>query len=121
MKISELFPRKYASGDDLQGRNITLVIESVQLESMRPAPNAPEVQKPVIYFKGASKGVILNLTLAQQITTILKSDETEAWTGQKITLFPLPLTVAGQKRIAIRAKAPINGESDPPETLQDDD
>ena len=60
----------------------------------------------ILYFDETQKGVILSRTLAEQIASILHSDDTEEWIGKKIMLFPQPLTVAGKSRIAIRAKKP---------------
>jgi len=119
-KLSEMYPSKYATGDDLAGKAHTLTIHRVEPQEMRPGPGSPPVNKWVMYFLHAQKGVILNRTLAEQIATILDSNDTDAWTGKKITIYPVPMTVAGQQRIAIRAKVPTNGESTPPPALQDD-
>jgi len=105
VKVDSMFPRKYASGGDLKGKSITLEIARVVSEKMRPGPGAPETAKFVVYFVGAGKGVILNRTLANQIASALGSDETDAWAGQRIELYPESLVVAGTPRIAIRARA----------------
>jgi len=102
MNISDLFPRKYATGADLAGKAHELIISEVVIEKMRPVPSQPPVEKPVVFFTNASKGVILNRTLAEQISQALKSTDTDDWKGKKITLGPVNLTVAGKDRIAIR-------------------
>ena len=104
MKLSQMFPRRYATGEDLQGKSITVTISQVNREKMRPQPNAPEVEKWVVYFQDARKGIVLNRTLAYQIADILGSDETEDWIGKTITLYPQPMTVAGRQVTAIRAR-----------------
>lgn len=106
MKLSELFPRKYATGDDLRGRPWTVTIAKVVLEDMRPQPGAPPQRKPVLYIKGGRRGIVLSRTLAHQIAAIVGSDETDDWPGQVITIYPEPILVAGQERIAIRARRP---------------
>jgi len=121
MKLEQLFPRKYASGADLAGREVTLIISRVVLEKMHTAPNKPAEEKPVIYFEKATKGIVLTPKLAGQIAEIARSTETDEWTGAKVTLYPVPMRVAGEDRIAIRAKAPTNGTTPPPESLQDQD
>ena len=55
MKLDEIFPRKYATGADLQGRSVTLTISHVQCDTMRPNPRAKPEQKYVVYFQGAQK------------------------------------------------------------------
>lgn len=112
MKLSKMFPRRYATGADFGGKAFTLTVAKVSSEKMRPQPNAPETDKWVIYFKETQKGVVLNRTLAYQIAEILGSDDTDHWTGQKITLYPQPMTVAGKKVNAIRARAARGGNGE---------
>ena len=122
MKIDQRFPRKYATGADLQGKAATLTIARMQPEQMRPGPGAPTQTKYVIYFSEAQKGVILNRTLANQIADITGSQDTDDWAGQRVTLYPQPMKVAGKDRIAIRARRPTgtNGHT-LPATLQEEE
>lgn len=119
MKISETFPRKYATGEDIK-QPVSLPIARVVMEQMHPQPGSPAENKPVIYFEGANRGIILNRTLALQIAAI-HGDETAAWTGKKIQLYTEKMRVAGQDRIAIRARPAPNGTDQPPAALQDHD
>lgn len=123
MKISELYPKRYATGEDLKGP-YTLTVRSVMMEEMHPQPGSPAVEKPVMYFEGAQKGIILSPALARQIAAIL-GDETEDWKGKRITLYPQPMTVAGKPRVAIRARAATNGSANgsnqPPAALVEDE
>lgn len=123
MKLNDMFPRRYATGNDLNGKAVTLTISQTQAERMRPNPHAPEQIKYVVYFSEATKGVILCRTLARQISDIVGSEETDDWVGKQITLCPQPMTVAGQARVAIRARKAqaANGEAPPPPTLQDEE
>jgi hypothetical protein len=125
MKISKMFPKRYATGEDLQGKTITLTITTIALEKMHPQPNAPEAEKWVIYFKEAKKGIILSRTLANQIAEVLGSDETDEWLGKRIMVYPQPMTVAGRKVTAIRARTALKGqppdESRLPSRLMDED
>jgi hypothetical protein len=109
MKLNEMFPRKYATGEDLAGKSTTVTIAGVAAEKMRPNPQSPEVQKFVIYFTETKKGVVLSRTLAQQIARAVGSDDTDNWPGKRVTLYPESVTVAGVQRVAIRAKAASNG------------
>jgi len=106
MKLNKMFPRKYATGDDLDGKPITLVIARIVQEKMRPNPNSPLTDRWVVYFEKAHKGVVLSRTLAYTISEALECDDTDAWIGKSITLYPEPMNVAGKKRIAIRARKP---------------
>lgn len=122
MKVSELFPKKYASGADLQNKPVTLTVSRVVMEKMRPNPQAKPEQKAVVYFKEAQKGIILSSQkIAYQIAEIAGTEEMNDWQGVRVTLYPVPMQVAGQARIAIRARkpSPQNGNDTPPQTLQD--
>jgi len=121
MKLNEMFPKKYATGEDLAGKEATLIISCVVAETMRPDPRAQEVTKFVLYFEKAQRGIILNRTIAEQIAQAVGSDDSDLWTGKKITLYPVPMVVAGKHRIAIRVKPSVNGPSDPPPEFQDED
>lgn len=120
MKISELYPRRYATGEDLKGKAFTLAVARVVLEEMHPQPGAPAERKPVIYFDGTSKGIILGPALARQIAGLL-GDDTNDWTGKKVTIYPQSMTVAGTPRTAIRARAATNGTSTPPDAMIEDE
>lgn len=105
MKIGEMYPTKYATGSDLGGRPVTLTIQAVRAEKMRPNQAADEVTKYVVYFVEARKGVVLNKTLAHQIAELTGSDDTDNWGGKRVTLYPESIVVAGVPRVAIRARA----------------
>ena len=121
MKVSEMFPRRYVTGADLAGKAHTLTIAHVRTETMRPSQNARPVQKYVMYFEHAQKGLVLNRTNAWSLVDIIGTEDTDEWQGAQVTIFPVPLTVAGQKRIGIRVRAPDNGPTQPPASLQEED
>ena len=123
MKIDDIFPRKYATGEDLNGKPVTLVIARVVAEQMRPAPGAQPQEKYVVYFEQAQKGVILSRTLASQIVESTGQDDTDRWVGKRVTLYPLPMRVAGRDVVAIRASKPAaaNGHAEPPASLQEEE
>jgi len=121
MKLSDMFPRRYASGADLNGHQPTLKISHIEKEEMTPSPGQKPELKFVVYFEKASKGIILSRTLAEQIAAICKSDETASWVGKSVTLYTVAMKVAGKDRLAIRAKAPANGTTPPPPALQEEE
>ena len=106
MKLNAMFPRKFANGADLNGQSVSVTVKSMAVEKLNPTPGQPPADRFVLYFSETVKGVILSRTLAEQIASILQSDDTDQWVGKKVTLYPQPLTVAGKSRIAIRAKKP---------------
>jgi hypothetical protein len=111
MKLHDMFPSRYVKGEELGGRSVTVTISKVQPEKMRPNPQSPEVLRYVLYTKEGKKGVVLSKTTATQIAQAVGSVETDEWIGRQITLYPEPMTVAGVKRVAIRAQGATNGRS----------
>lgn len=106
MNIQESFPSKFLKAADLKGRHITVTIERVDME---PVGQGQEM-KPVIYFHGKEKGMVLNKTNANAIMKITESPVTEEWIGQKITLYPTETSFQGEQVDCVRVKAiPHNG------------
>jgi hypothetical protein len=107
VKVNEMFPNRYVTGADLQGRAVTVTIKSIEAQKMRPNQASPEVERYVLYTVEGKKGVILSKVLATQIAKAVGSDDTKDWAGKRITFFPEAMTVAGQPRTAIRARAAV--------------
>ncbi len=116
MKLKDMFPRRYATGDDLQGKAVTLTIIRLAEEKMHPNPASPPVNRWVLYFDKARKGVILSRTLAYNVAEALGSEDSDEWIGKRITLYPEPITVAGKKRTAIRACKAEETPGTPPDS-----
>ena len=111
MKLNDMFPSKYVTGADLNGRSFTVTIAGVSIERMRPNPQSPEVDKFVLYTQEGKKGIVLSKSLAVQIAKITGQDDTDGWTGKKITIYPEPVNVGGTPRLAIRARAVATQEA----------
>ena len=101
MKISELYPRRFARGSDLKGP-ATVTIKDITQEELHPAGRP--VKKFVLWFTETPRGVILSRPLALQLANVL-GDDTAIWKDQKITLYPEPMNVAGRPCVAIRARS----------------
>ncbi|HET7012211.1 MAG TPA: hypothetical protein VFI11_15660 [Anaerolineales bacterium] len=84
MKTEDVFPRKWLSGDDLP-RDTAATIHHVVLEELRnPKTHRPE-RKPVAYFVGKRKALILNRTNWMTLAG-LYGDESDRWAGHRIVL-----------------------------------
>ena len=100
MKISELYPRRFARGSDLKSP-ATVTIKEITQEKLHPT--GKPVKKYVLWFTETPRGVILTRPLALQLAEIL-GNNTASWKDQKITLYPEPMNVAGRPCVAIRAR-----------------
>lgn len=102
MNVNDMFPSKYLKGVDLQGQ-ITVTIAGVKIEKVyKPGEGQTDIY--VLMCEKATKGVILTKPLAKQIAVICGSLNTDDWKGKRVTLYPEPMTVAGQDCTAIRAR-----------------
>ena len=99
MNINTMFPKKYATGDDLVGKNPTLRIKALTKVVMRPGGVATDTH--ILWLHNASKGIILTAPLARNIAAI-HGPETDAWIGKRITLYAEPHGGSNW----IRARAP---------------
>jgi hypothetical protein len=99
MRIYDAFSSRYVRAADLQGREAGVKIRDVKLENFRGR------KAPVLYFEGKNKGLILNKTNASAIA-VLYSEETDAWTGKEITIYPTMVEFQGRMVQSIRVKGP---------------
>ena len=85
MKISESFSSNYIRAADV-AKPRTVIIASCSMETLGQGAEAEE--KPVLAFRGAKKGMVLNKTNALQIAGMY-GDDTDQWIGQPIELFSM--------------------------------
>jgi len=100
MKMSKAFPGKYLRASDLEGRTVDIIIARVHIEDVSGDQSE---SKPVIYFQGKEKGIVLNKTNANTISE-LYGDETDYWTGKPITIYPTETPFQGRMVPCIRVK-----------------
>jgi hypothetical protein len=107
MRISAAFPSTYLKAADLQGRTVPVAIDRVELEEIGGE------HKPILYFQGKDKGLVLNKTNANNIAAVY-GDDTDDWIGGGIQLFPTMVDFQGRSVEAIRVRvAPRKAASAP--------
>ncbi len=106
MNINSAFPSNYLKASDLGDAQPVVTIDRVEVEGI----GKNKEQKPVIYFQGKEKGVVLNKTNAKKIAELLGSTDTDDWIGQRIRLFATSTEFAGETVECIRVKAAGNGK-----------
>ena len=121
MKVKDLFPSKYMKASDL-GKPWTFKITGVRLEEMHNKKTNSKEKKPVVYFSGPKKGLILNLTIAEQIAAATGQDDTDNWPGCAVTIYPTSVFAFGENHEVIRVRAAENGPAEaPPELVHDEE
>jgi hypothetical protein len=96
------FPSKYVAASDLDGQPKNLTIERVDWEKVGQAGD----QRWVAYFKGATKGCVLNKTNCTAIAKIAGSTDTDDWVGVQVQLYPAEVEFQGETVQAIRIRQP---------------
>jgi hypothetical protein len=120
MKLSEAFPSNFLKAADLQGRRVTVTISHVKFEDIG------DDHKPVVYFRGKDKGLVLNKTNGNMIAEVAGNDDTDNWGGVAIVLYPTRVDFQGKRVDAIRCDRPEPGQvrqaaPPPPPTIMDED
>lgn len=115
--IQEAFPSKYLKAHDLKGNTVSVVIDRVEFETV----GQEKELKPVVYFQGKDKGMILNKTNANKIMQLLESPVTEEWKGGRIALYPTETNFGGEVVDCIRVRAAKNGRPAAPPPPPPDD
>lgn len=111
MLISKVFPSKYVAAADLNGKTVTLTIKTVTMEEMITHDNK-KANKPVVWFEKATKGFVLNLTNAK-IIAHLYGDDTDLWTGSRISIYHTRVKAFGQMQDAIRVREEVPATAKP--------
>ena len=97
--LNELYPSKWIKASDLKGRQVTVTIDRVEVESLG------NEMKPVVYFKGRDKGLVCNKTNGLMLAEICGSSNTDDWPGHSVTLFSQKVQFEGRLTDAVRCMA----------------
>src|SRR3989337_2959233 len=102
MRMRDALPGRYLTGDDLDDE-VVVIIDRVVLEPFRDPRTRVETRKPVMYFQRAKRGLIINRTNWRAIAD-LYGDESDDWTGKRITLVSMMVDAYGKQTKAVRVR-----------------
>jgi hypothetical protein len=100
MKSTDAFKSTYLKAADLRGRRVVVTIDRVVMESVGQGKDAED--KPVMYFRGKDRGLVVNTTNWQRLAAWLGGDESDFWIGRQCILGTEPTTMAGKPTIGLR-------------------
>lgn len=104
MNIKELHPSKWLAASDLEEQGEAAVtISKVTFEKMKNK-DGNEEEKPVIWFRGVQKGMVLNNTNKQRILAQHPAEDTDEWIGKRITIQVEPVEAFGKITESLRVK-----------------
>lgn len=99
-RVSEVYGGTYLTGADLAGKSHRLSIEAVAVEEV----GDDRERKLVVAFVGAKKNLVLNKTNASALVSAF-GDDTDAWPGNTVELFTVPVNFNGRTYDGIRVRA----------------
>lgn len=101
MKTSDVFPSRYLKWQDLNGKEVRVVIRAVTVEDLG------NDRKPVMTFDSAQKTMIVNktnwLTIAQAY-----GDDSDGWIGKPVILFAMSTSFQGRPTQGLRVRIPVD-------------
>ena len=97
--INSAFPSNYIKASDLQNREVQVQISHCNMEDIGSGEH-----KPVLYFVGKDKGLVLNKTNANTIASVTGQTDTDMWVNASIILFPTQTDFQGKQVPCIRVK-----------------
>lgn len=114
-----LTDNRYIGAWDLE-KDVTVTIERVEQGELEDGRSGKKTKKPLVYFKGAKRPLVLNATNAKTIVSITGSAKCCDWVGQPITLYASTTQVGGESKdcVRIRPTAPKRTKAQPVATVE---
>lgn len=101
-----MYDSNWIYAHDLKGRDVTVTIRETRVGKVKNATK--EERKPVLYFKESkdARGLVLCKTNAKTVAS-LYGNETDNWTGKRVTLFPTTTTFGKDTVDCVRIRPAI--------------
>lgn len=101
-RISDLFQSKYLKVADLQqGQALPINVRISHIAQEDVGTDDKREIKPILYFRGKDRGLVLNKTNALELAQLL-GDDTDAWTDRVVGLTIERTTYKGQPTQGLR-------------------
>lgn len=101
MKLGKYFQSKYLRAVDLRNP-VKVTIAGVREELVGLGEDAAE--KPVLYFKGAKQGLVLNRTNFDALVAIFGTEDSDGWIGKVVEIYNDPSVNFGGVRGGVRIR-----------------
>jgi hypothetical protein len=113
VKASAAFPSAYLKKEDLGDKKVLLTVDRVEMQDVGQGDQMEN--KPVLYFAGHDKGMVLNRGNADAITEINSGDdEMDNWHGLRVVLYvDRNVMYAGKRVGGIRIAPPPQDKGRP--------
>jgi hypothetical protein len=105
MRTGDFYRSRFMKPKDLNGPT-HVEVNHVASETFKDSSEP----KPLVYFKGMRKPLILNKTNTQALEDIAGTDLMDDWPGVKCVLVPTTTPMNGEQKPTIRIEAPSQKE-----------
>jgi hypothetical protein len=104
MKITSAFSSKFLKASDIpEDRPVVVRIDRVEIEDV--GGKGQQEHKPVLYFIGKEKGMVLNKTNSKVVANAY-GDETDDWHGKSVQIYATEVEFQGDMVAALRLRIP---------------
>jgi hypothetical protein len=107
VKISEAYPSRFYKYAELGGKPVTKVISHAEEHEVGQAREL----RPVLYFEGEKKGMVLNRRNASYLAGRY-GDDSKGWAGKPIELYPTVVEFGNKPVETIRLRLPAKEVGD---------
>ena len=101
-RVGDVFQGNYLKASDLEGHTVKVTIGGFKMEEI--GEEGDKKEKPVLYFHGKKKALVLNVTNANMIADIIGTDELDDWVDHAIEIYPARVDFKGKQVDAIRVR-----------------
>ena len=109
-RISDMFPSKFLKAADLPGRSVVCEMSHV-LPTDVTGSGKPDDVKPVLFFLGKQKGLVLNKINGTMIEE--GYGDIEDWAGKSIELYESEAEFQGKRVPCIRVRCVQSAHTEP--------
>ncbi len=102
MNVLAAFKGDYIAAVEFEGKTPTVTIDHVKLVKLE-GEDGKLRERPVVYFRETPRGWVLCRTTAQALAAMF-GNETDRWTGKRVTLHAVEVQVGREKKPGIRVK-----------------
>lgn len=105
LDYDQLFPGRFLKSGEFQGKDVTLTIADIRIESL-PSDKGGERDKAIVTFKETKKELVLNRTNGECVKAMFGRRAKPDWIGKRVTFWPAPYTdsFTGEVGTAIRVR-----------------
>jgi hypothetical protein len=110
-----MFPSKYLTAADLEGRPAVLKIEDAVVENLKNFNTGKLEPKTKLSFEGTDKVLILSAKVNWDgVVKATGCDDSKDWPGHSIEVFPSETEVGGEMKACIRIRPVTKKKAAPP-------